>query len=86
MIISGPVGDGFAPYQLYFWDGLDTIPGNNKPREAQMRLLGEIPSPQGAKAEGITVIEETTSAYKVIIVYDGLPNGAATMFQITKLA
>ena len=86
LIVAGPVGDGFGPYQLYFWDGSDGIPGKDKPKEAQITLLGEIPSPKGAKAEGITVMEETNSVYKVIIVYDGLPNGAATLFQVIKPA
>ena len=86
LMISGPVGDGKGPYQLYFWDGLDSIPGKDRQQEAQITLLGEIPCAKGAKAEGITVIEETSSVYKVIIVYDGLPNGAATLFQITKPA
>ncbi len=86
LMISGPVGDGEGPYQLYFWDGSDSIPGRDKQKEAQITLLGKIPSPNGAKAEGITVMEETSSVYKVIIVYDGLPNGAATLFQVTKPA
>ncbi len=86
LMISGPVGDGESPYQLYFWDGSDSIPGRDRQKEAQITLLGEVPSPRGAKAEGITVMEETSSVYKVIIVYDGLPNGAATLFQVTKPA
>ncbi|MDJ0716808.1 MAG: DUF3616 domain-containing protein [Prochloraceae cyanobacterium] len=86
LMISGPVGDGEGSYQLYFWDGSDSIPGRDKQKEAQISLLGKIPSPRGAKAEGITVMEEISSVYKVIIVYDGLPNGAATLFQVTKPA
>lgn len=84
LIIAGPVGDGFGPYQLYFWNGVDTIPGKDKPKESQITLLGEIPTPEGAKAEGITVIEGSRSVYKVIIVYDGIPNGGATLFQVIK--
>ena len=27
LIISGPMGDGVGNYQLYFWNGVDSIPG-----------------------------------------------------------
>ena len=86
LIIAGPVGDGLGIYQLYFWDGLDCIPGKDRQKKAQLKLLDEIPCPEKGKAEGITVMEETDSEYKVIIVYDGLPNGAATLLQVIKPA
>ena len=84
LIIAGPVGDGEGPYQLYFWDGSDSVPGIDKQKETPISLLGEIPTAEGAKAEGITVMEETSSSYKFIIVYDGLRNGGATLFQVKK--
>ncbi len=94
LIVAGPVGDGFGPYQLYFWNGLDCVPGEGSPKNVQVTLLGEIPPPKndkgeevkGAKAEGITVMEENSSVYKVIIVYDSVENGGATLFQVTKPA
>ncbi|MEM7760098.1 MAG: DUF3616 domain-containing protein [Cyanobacteria bacterium P01_A01_bin.40] len=86
LIIAGAVGDGLNPYQIYFWNGLDTIPGVDKQQEAQLTLLGEIPTPDGAKAEGIAVLAETCSTYQVMIVYDGLPCGAPKLFQVTKPA
>ena len=30
LIIAGPVGDGKTPYELYFWNGVDGIPGKDK--------------------------------------------------------
>ncbi|MEO0836125.1 MAG: DUF3616 domain-containing protein, partial [Cyanobacteria bacterium J06642_3] len=86
LIIAGAAGDALNPYQLYFWDGVDTIPGNDKPQQAQLNLLGEIPTLNDAKAEGIAVLSETNSTYKIMIVYDGLPNGAPKLLQITKPA
>ena len=84
LIIAGPVGDGVGSYQLYFWNGVDSIPGKGKPQETKISFLSEIPTEKGSKAEGITLLEETSSVYKFMIVYDGLPNGDATIFQVKK--
>lgn len=84
LIIAGSLGDGFSPYQLYFWNGIDCIPGTGKPQASQLTLLGTIPTPDGAKAEGITVLSETSSVYQVIIVYDGLPKGAPKLLEVIK--
>lgn len=94
LIIAGPVGDGFGPYRLYFWNGVDGLPYKNKSQDYQMKWLGgeDIPFPtddQGnpikeAKAEGITVIEETSSYYKIIIVYDSVDNGGAILYEVPK--
>jgi len=84
LIIAGPMGDGFGSYELYFWNGLDAVPGTVKPEETEIRYLGEIPTAKGSKAEGITLLEETSSVYKLMIVYDGLANGNPTIFQAYK--
>lgn len=95
LIIAGPVGDGFGSYQLYFWNGIDCLPGKDKPKKPRITLLSEIPLPkdadgkdiEGAKAEGIAVIDEypkqKSYVYEVIVVYDSVTNGGATLFQIT---
>ena len=31
LVLGGPVGDEPTPYQLYFWDGQDALPGKNAP-------------------------------------------------------
>ncbi len=84
LIIAGPVGDGFGAYELYFWNGVDCIPGTDKVEKVALIPLGEIPTPDNAKAEGITVIEETNDDYKFIIIYDSLKNGQPTLFQLKK--
>jgi hypothetical protein len=83
LILSGSGGDGISPYQLYFWDGKDSIPGTDK-EPTTLKLLGEIPAPEGAKAEGMTVMKETDSAYKILVVYDGIANGHPTFFEVSK--
>lgn len=99
LILTGPVGDGLGPYQLYFWDGKDCIPGNDKTEHAELTCLVDIPideeTDEGAdeedeekptpKAEGITVLEESASDYTVLVVYDGVKNGRPTLFKIDKL-
>lgn len=84
LIIAGPVGDGVGSYQLYFWNGVDSIPGTGKRKETEISLLGEITTKKGSKAEGITLLSETSSTYKFMIIYDGIPNGNATIFQVKK--
>jgi len=82
LIIGGPVGD-MGSYELYFWTGLDDITGVENP-EGQITRLGEIPVPDGAKAEGIAVKEETGTEYEIIVVYDGAESGAPTLFRVHK--
>lgn len=70
LIIAGAMGDADMSYQIYFWDGVDTI--QSKDHEAgRLALLGEIAAPKGAKAEGITVLSEGSS-YDVLIAFDGV--------------
>ena len=83
LLVGGPVGDGFGTYQLYFWDGSDSIPGKDKQTTPAI-MLGEIPTPEGAKAEGITLIKETNSSYQVIVVYDSAELGAPTLLNVVK--
>jgi hypothetical protein len=83
LIIAGPVGDGPGGYKLYAWDGKDGLLGSDvmpKPPE----LLGDVPTPAGAKAEGIVVTGEADHAYDVIVVYDGVDKGGLTRMHVTK--
>ncbi len=87
LIVAGPVGDGNSSYQLYFWNGIDSIPGKDKEQtvgKTILQKLGEIPTSPDAKAEGITVGEETDSTYTFIIVYDSVAHGGAERFTIAK--
>ena len=71
---------------MYFWNGQDYLPGRRDPGDAgQCRLLGEVQGETEAKAEGITAVTESASAYDVLIVYDGSKNGGATRFHVSKL-
>lgn len=83
LLIAGPVGDGDADYRLYFWDGKDGIPGSGH-AASSLKVLGVIPCPPKAKAEGVTLLEETDQNYRVLVVYDGPENGNPTVFEVTK--
>lgn len=86
LLIAGPLGDGLGPYQLYFWNGEDTIPGKDRPDTSDYcRLIGEIPRPSDypeAKAEGLTILEDQGKEITAMIVYDGVHQGAPTIFKI----
>ena len=60
--------------RLYHWDGQDMVPGKDRPKYeiGTVRLLGEIQSPEGGKAEGVTVLREGNEDYDLLIVYDGV--------------
>ncbi len=82
LILGGPVGD-FGSYELYYWNGKDCIPGEGG-QGGEVIPLGKIPTPDGMKAEGVTVLEETKTYYKIIIVYDSARLGNPTLFNVSK--
>jgi hypothetical protein len=71
LILAGPVGDGPGSYQVYRWDGEDGVPGNGTPATS-VQLLGDLPVPDGAKAEGLAVVDETPQHWDLLVVFDGL--------------
>jgi hypothetical protein len=78
LIVAGPVSNAPMSYLLYHWDGADTLPGVRAADEAPRgttTLLGRIPTPAGAKAEGIALMAESADHYEVLIVYDGIEGG-----------
>ncbi|HEY9628178.1 MAG TPA: DUF3616 domain-containing protein [Coleofasciculaceae cyanobacterium] len=85
LILAGPVGDGSDSYQVYFWNGEDCIPGERASGQVgQIEFLGEIPAYENMKAEGIALIKERKSDYEVVVVFDGVENGAPVRLKIAK--
>ena len=70
LLLAGPVGDGDQSYQLWYWDGKDCIPGRESPGGLAVKL-GELPSEPGVKPEGITVLDQTNTAWRILVVSDG---------------
>jgi hypothetical protein len=86
LLVAGPVGDGPGAYRLFFWDGRDGIPGRDvaacQPSVRQLARLA-LPRPE-AKAEGITLTNETPDAWEVLVVYDNACHEGATRFVVPK--
>jgi hypothetical protein len=84
LLLTGPVGDGPGDYELYYWNGRDGIPGEDRDHTHVTRL-GTVPAKRKAKAEGFTVIGESKKSYDVLVVYDGVPNGGLRRFKVPKI-
>jgi hypothetical protein len=69
LILSGPVNDAPGPYRLWWWDGLDQVPGRDREPVAT-RPLGEISTPGGAKAEGLALLGQDEGSAEVIVLYE----------------
>ena len=84
LVLAGPVGDGPGSFQLYHWDGEDVVPGTDRPA-GKVTLLGDLaPEPHDGKAEALLVVSENGPVYNLIVVYDGVTNGGAARFHVTK--
>jgi hypothetical protein len=83
LIIAGPSGGERGEFLIYYWDGDDGVPDRGKTK-SKLKLLGQLPTPRGAKAEGMTLLEETKEHYDVLVVYDGVVRGLPERFRIPK--
>lgn len=83
LILAGPVGDAPADYRFYFWDGEDCLAGTDSPG-GKCEPLGDIEVPDGGKAEGLAVTNETRTSYDVLVVFDGVDDGVFR-FTVPKL-
>ncbi|MBI1247818.1 DUF3616 domain-containing protein [bacterium] len=85
LIVGGPMGNQPISYQVYWWNGEDCIQGSDVPNAEFPKPLGEIPLPdKDAKAEGLTLLDETGTHYEVLIVFDGVKDGGPTRFKVKK--
>lgn len=69
LILSGPVNDAPGPFQLWWWDGADQIPGRDRVVRPAV-TLGPVSAPGGAKAEGLALLAEQRGTAQVLVVYD----------------
>lgn len=69
LLVSGPVNDAPGPYQLWWWDGEDQVPGSDR-RVVDVVPLGEVSTPGGAKAEGLALLGQTDTGADVMLVYE----------------
>ena len=83
LLLAGPVGDGDAPHRIYLWNGRDCIPGKNN-GGGTLRLLGDVPAPEGGKAEVLLVTAEAAAGYEVLVLFDSLEKGGGTRYRVDK--
>jgi hypothetical protein len=72
LVLAGPVGDGDGSYRLYFWNGQDCVPGDQK-STGEITNLGDLATQPGKKPEGITVMSESPAEWRLLVVSDGDP-------------
>jgi hypothetical protein len=83
LLIAGPMGDGDFSYQLYFWDGRNCMPYHQKVN-CTLTDLGVIPGTHNAGAEGLAVLGESASVWRILIVYDGIEGGKPARFRVAR--
>ena len=82
LILADRIDGNKDDYGVYFWDGSNSA--NRSQLVSNVKLIREIPTPKNIKAEGITVLQETTSTYQILVVYDGIAKGNPTVFDLKK--
>lgn len=83
ILLSGPVSDAAAPFQLWFWDGRDQLPGSDR-RTFAARHLGVLDLPDSAKAEGLALLHEDSRGYELLLIFDGVPGGSLTRINLPR--
>lgn len=82
LILADATGEDGDHFQVYFWDGLVNLPRLNP--APQIKLLSRIPAKKNTRAEGLTVLRETSSSYQIVVIYDSVAEGNPTIFEINK--
>ena len=84
LLLTGPGNDAVDDFCVYFWDKKDGIPGSDV-KVYPPTLLGKIKSDSHhAKAEAITLLEETNQKYQVLVGFDGPDYGAPLIYHLDK--
>jgi hypothetical protein len=83
LILAGPTNDRRGSYDLYFWDGLDCMPDEGI-TNCRLQNLGAFPIFDGGGPEGLAVLEESPSSWRILLVYDGVMGGAPTLFEVAR--
>jgi hypothetical protein len=80
LILAGPIGDGDATYELYWWNGEDCL--DNGSQGGRLQALGEFPTDGSSKPEGLAVRSEDAQHWQVLVVSDG--EAEAEVYSVSK--
>jgi hypothetical protein len=83
LVLGGPAGDSDQDHRIYFWNGLDCVPGKGA-APCVIRDLTLVPPSGGARSEGIAVLGEDGTGYDVLVVFDGVGGGAPQVMRVRK--
>ena len=81
LILAGPVGDGDTSYRVYYWNGADELTGGP---DAKPQRMAEFSDLGNGKPEGLAVLTAQGKTYELLIVFDGLPSGAAAQCVLSR--
>jgi hypothetical protein len=81
LIVSGPVNDMPGPYHLWWWDGRCQVPGRDYEGNETL-LLGEISTPGGARAEGLTLLRRDGNMADALLVYETSTTAQAVSMRV----
>jgi hypothetical protein len=76
LVLSGPVREEKRPYAVWLWNERDNA-----------RLIGVIPRgliPKNAKAETLLVLASDQRFWRVLVMFDGVDNGAPVSFRLPR--
>lgn len=84
LVLAGPAGEEPLTFQIYLWDGADTLPGKRPggARPGRLKLLGDLPRPEHGRPEGMTVTRLTPRGCEVLVLFDGRPLGGPTRYNL----
>jgi len=74
LLLTGPVNTHPHQFSVVLWN----------PETKALEALDAIPAPTDGKPEGLLVLGEKPTAYRVLVFYDGLRNGAPAPFVLEK--
>ena len=81
LILAGPKSGDGGPFKVFLLE----LPDDQKmtdQKSAPRRLLGELKTEPGEKAEGMVVTNHTDTAVGVLILYDDVTDGDPTLYQL----
>jgi hypothetical protein len=82
LVLAGPVGDGDQSEAVYWWNGLDCVAG--KDSKCDVSLVGHVPRQGEGRAEGMAIVNTSSDAYEVLLVFDSADGGAPGIYRAPK--